>query len=131
MRHVLLLAGGQGKRFWPRSRRARPKQFMPFDGTRSLLRITSDRLLGVALQRKPEAENPTPEEMYDVGCAARLLKMLKFPDDSMRVLVQGLRRIKVTGYDQDSPYLIARIDVMEEDVETGAIFNVRKASLVR
>src|SRR5579872_6671053 len=37
--------------------------------------VAGDRLLGVALQRKPEAENPTPEEMHDVGCAARLLKM--------------------------------------------------------
>ena len=38
--------------------------------------IAGDRLLGVALQRNPEAENPKPEEMYQYGCAARLLKML-------------------------------------------------------
>jgi len=47
MRHALLLAGGQGKRFWPRSRRQRPKQFMPFAGGPSLLRTTAERLVPV------------------------------------------------------------------------------------
>lgn len=47
MRHALLLAGGQGRRFWPRSRKARPKQFMTFAGNRSLLQATSARLLKV------------------------------------------------------------------------------------
>ena len=42
----------------------------------------------------PEAENPLPHEMHEVGCAARVLKMLKFPDGSVRVLVEGVRIIK-------------------------------------
>jgi ATP-dependent Lon protease len=41
--------------------------------------VGGNRLLGVVLQRNPEAENPLPHELYDVGCAARVLKMLKFP----------------------------------------------------
>src|SRR3974390_2342140 len=43
--------------------------------------VAGDRLLGVALQRNPDAENPTPSELHEVGCAARVLKMLKFPDN--------------------------------------------------
>src|SRR5215813_10041957 len=42
--------------------------------------VGGDRLLGVVLQRNAEAENPLPNEMHDVGCAARVLKMPKFPD---------------------------------------------------
>src|SRR5512135_1382857 len=41
--------------------------------------VGGDRLLGVILQRNAEAENPKPEEMHEVGCVARVLKMLKFP----------------------------------------------------
>ncbi|HXJ12178.1 MAG TPA: LON peptidase substrate-binding domain-containing protein, partial [Candidatus Limnocylindrales bacterium] len=52
--------------------------------------VGGDRLVGVVLQRKPDAENPLPEDMYEVGCAARVLKMLKFPDNTVRVLVEGL-----------------------------------------
>src|SRR6266852_9541229 len=51
--------------------------------------VGGDRLLGVVLQRKPEVENPLPQDMFEVGCAARVLKMLKFPDNTVRVLVEG------------------------------------------
>ena len=57
--------------------------------------VAGDRLLGVVLQRNAEAENPLPHEMHEVGCAARVLKMLKFPDNTVRVLVEGLWRIKI------------------------------------
>jgi len=46
--HVVLLAGGSGTRFWPMSRRARPKQLLPLAGARSLLRETWDRALSLA-----------------------------------------------------------------------------------
>ena len=44
--HVAILAGGRGERFWPLSRRTRPKQFLPLAGSRSLLQETADRLVG-------------------------------------------------------------------------------------
>ncbi len=43
MLHVMIMAGGGGTRFWPRSRNARPKQFLTFSGERSLLQATFDR----------------------------------------------------------------------------------------
>jgi ATP-dependent Lon protease len=79
--------------------------------------VAGDRLLGVALQRKPEAENPTPEEMYEVGCAARLLKMLKFPDNTVRVLVEGLWRIRIKEYAGNAPYLTAKFELMKDIIE--------------
>src|SRR5882757_5099168 len=79
--------------------------------------VAGDRLLGVALQRKPEAENPTPEEMHEVGCAARLLKMLKFPDNTVRVLVEGLWRIRIKDYINHDPYLSAKFELMKDVTE--------------
>jgi ATP-dependent Lon protease len=79
--------------------------------------VAGDRLLGVALQRKPEAENPTPEEMHEVGCAARLLKMLKFPDNTVRVLVEGLWRIRIKDYVSHDPYLSAKFELMKDVTE--------------
>src|SRR6201993_4317540 len=76
--------------------------------------VGGDRLLGVALQRKPEAENPTPEDMYDIGCAARVLKMLKFPDNTVRVLVEGLWRVRIQSYESQTPYLKAKIEVWKD-----------------
>src|SRR5579863_10728116 len=83
--------------------------------------VGGDRLLGVALQRKPEVENPLPQDMCEVGCAARVLKMLKFPDNTVRVLVEGLWRVRIKGYEAQVPYLKAKIellkDVREETIE--------------
>src|ERR1051325_289736 len=79
--------------------------------------VAGDRLLGVVLQRKPEAENPTPEELYEVGCAARLLKMLKFPDNTVRVLVEGLWRIRIKEYTNTAPYLSAKFDLLKDVTE--------------
>jgi len=84
-----------------------------------------DRLLGAVLQRKAEAENPLPHEMYEVGCAARVLKMLKFPDNTVRVLIEGLWRIQIKEYPTTDPYLSAKFelvkDLKEDSVELTAM----------
>ncbi len=79
--------------------------------------VAGDRLLGVTLQRNAEAENPKPEEMHEVGCAARVLKMLKFPDNTVRVLVEGLWRIRVKEYSSLEPYLTARFELLKDVTE--------------
>src|SRR5882762_466040 len=79
--------------------------------------VSGDRLLGVVLQRNPEAENPLPHEMHEVGCAARVLKMLKFPDNTVRVLVEGLWRIKIKEYTGTDPYLCAKFELLKDVTE--------------
>jgi ATP-dependent Lon protease len=87
--------------------------------------VAGDRLLAVVLQRNAEAENPLPHEMHEVGCAARVLKMLKFPDSTVRVLVEGLWRVRLTQYTSTEPYLNAKFelirDVTEDSVEVTAM----------
>src|SRR6266436_4104747 len=79
--------------------------------------VGGDRLLGVVLQRNAEAENPLPHEMHEVGCAARVLKMLKFPDNTVRVLVEGLWRVHIKEYASTDPYLCAKFDLIKDVVE--------------
>src|SRR6266853_4697293 len=76
--------------------------------------VGGDRLLGVALQRNAEAENPLPHEMHEVGCAARVLKMLKFPDNTVRVLVEGLWRIRIKAYETPTTYLRAKVEILRD-----------------
>ncbi|PYJ07316.1 MAG: endopeptidase La, partial [Verrucomicrobia bacterium] len=87
--------------------------------------VGGDRLLGVVLQRNAEAENPKPDEMHEIGCAARVLKMLKFPDNTVRVLVEGLWRVRIQQYTVTEPYLCAKFellkDVTEDSVELTAM----------
>jgi ATP-dependent Lon protease len=74
--------------------------------------VGGNRLLGLVLQKDPKADNPKLEELHTHGCLARVLKMLKFPDNSVRVLVEGLRRFEITSAISVEPYLTARVGVL-------------------
>jgi ATP-dependent Lon protease len=87
--------------------------------------VAGDRFLGLVLQRKPETENPLPADLFSFGCAGRVLKMLKFPDGSVRVAVEGLRRFRILDYTSQAPYLVAHIeklkDVADDSLELTAL----------
>jgi ATP-dependent Lon protease len=79
--------------------------------------VAGDRLLGVVLQRQAEVVEPKPEDLHEVGCVSRLVKMVKFPDGTARVLVEGLWRIRITEYPPSSPYLSARYELLRDETE--------------
>jgi ATP-dependent Lon protease len=79
--------------------------------------VAGDRLLGVVLQRQQEIVEPKPEDLYDVGCVSRLVKMVKFPDGTARVLVEGLWRIHVRDFSSSSPYLSAHFELLRDETE--------------
>jgi ATP-dependent Lon protease len=76
--------------------------------------VAGDRFLGLVLQRNSEIENPTPADLYAFGCAGRVTRMLKFPDGSVRVLVEGLRRFHIEEFTSQSPYLVARAEKLKD-----------------
>ena len=76
--------------------------------------VEGDRLLALVLQKKPDVESPLPEDLHSYGCGARVLKMLKFPDNTVRVLVEGLWRVHLNEYEAQTPYLRAKIDVLKD-----------------
>lgn len=79
--------------------------------------VAGSRLLGLVLQRDAHVENPHKEDLHEYGCAGRVLRMLKFPDDSVRVLVQGVQRIRVVKVEQEDPYIVARIAPLKEEAD--------------
>jgi len=81
--------------------------------------LAGDRMLGLIAQKNPEEEEPAPQALYHRGAAGRILKMLKYPDGSVRILVQGLRRIETIEYTQTAPLHRARIRHLA-DVQNGA-----------
>ncbi len=76
--------------------------------------VEGDRLLAVVLQKNAEDQNPMPEELREHGCAVRVLKMMKFPDNTVRILIEGLWRIRIRDYETLSPYLRAHVEVMKD-----------------
>ena len=73
--------------------------------------------IGLFLQRDPKKDNPGPDDLYPVGSAGNILKMLRFPDGTVRFLVQGLSRIKVRKFTTVTPHLSADVEELPDQVE--------------
>ncbi len=87
--------------------------------------MTEEKTLGLVAQRHPETDEPTIGDLYPTICVGSVLKMLKFPDGSTRVVCQGSFRARLIEVVQSEPYLVGRIepldDIIEEGVELDAL----------
>ncbi|HZV73074.1 MAG TPA: endopeptidase La [Conexibacter sp.] len=76
--------------------------------------LGGDRMIAMVASRDPEVEAPGPETLYDVGVAGVVARMLKVPDGTLRILVQATQRIRVTGFAQTEPYLVAQVEELPD-----------------
>lgn len=81
--------------------------------------LRGDRVIALIAGRDPEVELPGPEQIHEVGVLGTVARMVRLPDDTLRVLVQASQRIRVTGWVQTEPYLIAEIEEAPDIVEEG------------
>ena len=81
--------------------------------------MDSDRIIGIITQKRSETEDPKENDLYSVGVAALILRMIREMDGSQRVIVQGISRIKVGAYIQREPYFKARSETIEEGLAQG------------
>jgi ATP-dependent Lon protease len=98
-----------------------PNSFMPLAVAReSSVRLIDDaiangKLIAVFTQRDASIEEPTQEDLYTVGTATHIHKMFKLPDGSLRLIVQGLARLRLEEVVATQPYLRARVTSATED----------------
>ena len=78
-----------------------------------------ERLIGLLASRKPELEAPEPEDLYTIGTVAMVHRLFRAPDNTIRLVVQGLSRFRVGEFAQLEPYLKAKIEPIPEVVEEG------------
>ncbi len=81
--------------------------------------VLEDRLIGLIASKNPENENPSPEDLFQVGTVAMIQRLFRAPDGTIRLLIQGLARFRTIEYTQSEPYLRARIEPIPEQVESG------------
>jgi ATP-dependent protease La len=68
-------------------------------------------------QKSPEVDDPTPEDVYQVGTMASILQLLKLPDGTVKVLVEGSRRCRIESMSETDGYYVAEITRIEDEID--------------
>lgn len=85
--------------------------------------VENDSLIGIFLQKNLEAEEPGADDLYKMGTLAKIHRLWRMPDGSVRLIVQGIARVRLQELVQESPYLKGRIKERHDrgDVESTAV----------
>ena len=88
-------------------------------GRKSSLRLIKDafkqeRAIGVFCQRSSETEEPTQKDLYEVGTAARVVRIFEMPDQTTTVILQGMQRLQLTAIVSARPYLVGEATTLTE-----------------
>jgi ATP-dependent Lon protease len=100
-----------------------PNSFMPLAVAREAsVRLideatTSGRMIAVFTQREASVEEPLQDDLFPVGTATHIHKMFKLPDGSLRLIVQGLSRVRLDRIVQTRPYLRAAVTAADEELK--------------
>ncbi|MFO7914260.1 MAG: endopeptidase La [Candidatus Krumholzibacteriales bacterium] len=76
--------------------------------------LDSSKVIGVFTQKDREVSDPGPDDIYNFGCAMLIQKMARFPDGHIRIIGQGLTRIKIREFTRTTNPMRSRIDVIRE-----------------
>src|SRR5713101_5618743 len=87
--------------------------------------MRGDRLVVLVAQKSADIEQAGPDDIFTIGTASRIARMIRMPDGTIQIIVQGLERVAIGEFTQEKPYLIANVapkpDKQEDDDETEAI----------
>ena len=79
--------------------------------------LSGNRLLAMVASKDHENDAPGPDDLHRVGVAGTVARMMKVPDGTLRILVQGGERIRISDYVTEEPYLVARIEPVADVLE--------------
>ena len=82
--------------------------------------MTVDKQILLVTQKSPETEEPGADDLYTFGTVASILQMLRLPDGTTKVLVEGVRRVRIEGYEDNGEFLTAEWQAVEESEGEGA-----------
>jgi ATP-dependent Lon protease len=80
--------------------------------------LSGERTLVMVASRDPELEEPGPGDLYDIGVVGVVARMMKVPDGTLRILVQGTERVRLREFVTERPYLVARIEAVADSTAT-------------
>jgi ATP-dependent Lon protease len=87
--------------------------------------MRGNRLVVLVAQKSAEIEQAGQDDIFKIGTVSRIARMIRMPDGTIQIIVQGLERVEIGEFTQEKPYLVAHValkpDIQEADDETEAI----------
>jgi len=72
--------------------------------------LEHDRMIFLSTQKAHETDHPQPQDLHTIGTAGMIMRMLKLPDDRVKILVQGIAKARILEYTQSDPFYSVRIE---------------------
>ena len=94
--------------------------------------MKADKSIVLVTQKNPEVDDPTNKDLYQYGCLSKVLQLLKLPDGTVKVLVEGEKRVKILKYNENkSEFLTCEVELAEDqnlskDLELFALGLIKK-----
>lgn len=73
-----------------------------------------DKIIGTVAQKEAHIEDPIPNEIFNTGTVAKILRILEMPDGTTSVIIQGKQRFHIEKYTQDEPYFSAKVSMLQD-----------------
>jgi len=93
----------------------------------------TDKLIFLSAQKDAKLDNPTENDIYKVGTVCKIIQLLRLPDGTLKILVEGLNRGRIVRFLSDSEYFVVEVElkteIIEADMETLALVKLCKESL--
>ena len=80
--------------------------------------MKSNKKIILITQKNPEVDDPNSEDLYSYGCESKVLQLLKLPDGTVKVLVEGIDRVKILECNNDKECLTTRTEVVKDEVDS-------------
>ena len=81
--------------------------------------MRTDKQIVLLTQKTPSEDDPKTEDLYDVGTIGTILQLLKLPDGTVKVLVEGGERVRISEMAENDGYIEAQISQMTENPGAG------------
>ncbi|SJZ68284.1 endopeptidase La [Selenihalanaerobacter shriftii] len=92
--------------------------------------MVEDRLILLAAQKDETIEEPELDEIYDIGTVAQVKQLVKLPDGTIKILVEGIKRAKISEYIQEEPYFKVGLEQVEGEEEKDQELEALMRSLI-
>jgi ATP-dependent Lon protease len=81
--------------------------------------MAGDHAILLAAQKDAKTNDPTREDIHEVGTLGQVVQLLRLPDGTVKVLVEGKRRARVTSFTPEENYFAVQVEPIEEEAQTG------------